>query len=602
MIVFKNIKMKNFMSIGNTVVEFNYQTGLTYVYGENHDVPNDNTLLSNGSGKTVILVDALLFVLYGKTQRKIKRSEILNLQNGSDCVVVLHIVKDDVEYIIERGMKPDKIFITKDGIVQSEEVAKKLSNKIIEDDILDGISFDVFKNLIVLNGTTSKHFFEYTKQEKRTFINQVFRLGFLDFLQSDLTKDAKDKKISFDQVLIQKEAKKKELERLSSLLDARTSGEVHDIETDIQTAINTETEKISVFQNNLLTIPLEGDIIEHEKKCGMATDRIIDINNQIMRLSTMIEELRSQYTSVQADYSRIAENSVCTQCTQVIPDSLKKFIFKNLNQQCEDLVNQANKHKIKKESFVVQLSQMNQWVENAKKLLTDYQTTTNNISMTTVLLEQQKERLLLCQDPKQKTDLVKEEIKSAETELNIIEDKSSDLDKEFQIIKISRDLVGGKNFYGYYIGVFRSYLNKYINEYLAKMLSSHRVQFNNDLEADVFEGELAVYSYDNLSTGEKAKIDIALLLSFFDVLQYFHRMETSLLILDEVLDSGLDSVGVEMLHKILRDKISKNKSLGIYVVSHKNSENTFAEKEGINKLVFEKRLGFTTIQGEKIDS
>ena len=51
-----------------------------------------------------------------------------------------------------------------------------------------------------------------------------------------------------------------------------------------------------------------------------------------------------------------------------------------------------------------------------------------------------------------------------------------------------------------------------------------------------------------------------------------------------------------MLHKILKEKIEEKPDLGIYVVSHKNSENTFAEKEGIGKIVFERRMGFTTLK------
>jgi len=91
MLHFKWIELKNFMSVGNEWLHFDYTTGLSYVYGENHDVIEEEELstISNGSGKTVVLVDAPLFALYGRTQRKIKRAEIVNIQNGCDTEVRL---------------------------------------------------------------------------------------------------------------------------------------------------------------------------------------------------------------------------------------------------------------------------------------------------------------------------------------------------------------------------------------------------------------------------------------------------------------------------------------------------------------------------------
>ena len=151
MLKFKWIEMRNFMSVGNEWLRFEYNTGLWYVYGENYDVveEGDMTRISNGTGKTVVLVDAPLFALYGKTQRKIKRAEIINIQNACDCEVKLCFQKDDDEYIIERGLKPDKIIIVKNGVPESEEAKKRQANRVIEEEILDGISYDVFKNLIV---------------------------------------------------------------------------------------------------------------------------------------------------------------------------------------------------------------------------------------------------------------------------------------------------------------------------------------------------------------------------------------------------------------------------------------------------------------------
>jgi len=601
MITFKYVEMRNFMSVGNNWLRFDYTTGLTYVYGENHDVSaqNNMTLISNGSGKSVVLVDAPLFALYGRTQRRIKRIETINIQNGCDCEVKLCFDKDGVEYIIERGMKPDKIVIIKNGQPENEEAKKRIANKVIEDEILDGISYEVFKNLIVLNGTSSKHFFEYGKNEKRIFINEVFRLGFLDYLQCQLTDEVKVLRNELDKADIQKESKEKEIERLKSLHEAQVNGEVYDYTTDLQNKIVEENNKITQAQNMLLEIEntvFDGDVLNYQKKCDIATQKIRETNDEIIRLNTSINNLRTQYTKLKDDFNKIANESVCSHCTQVIPETLKQSLFEKLNSQGAEITQVAKGMKTQKEQLDQRIIKMQGWLSTARTSLDTHRVTTQGMATSTTLMQEYQTQLQNSADPAKNIDKIREEIEIATNELAVITNTVNTTCREYKLLKVSRDLVGGKNFYGYYIGVFRTYLNKAINEYLEKMVSPHRIRFNNNLEADVFDGDMGIHSYDNLSTGEKSKINIALLLSFFDVLHSFHRLETSLLVLDEVLDTGIDSVGIEMLHGILKEKIEMNPHLGIYVVSHKNSENTFAEKEGIGKVVFERRMGFTTLK------
>jgi len=589
------------MSVGNALLTFNYTSGLSYVYGENHDVTEKDTLnyISNGSGKTVILVDAPLFALYGRTQRKIKKGEIVNIQNRSDCVVKLCIEKDGDEYIIERGIKPDRIMIIKNGIPENEEAKKKNANKSIEDDILDGISFEVFKNIIVLNGTSSKHFFEYGKSEKRVFINEIFKLGFLEYLQDQFTTEIRDKKVEVDKSDVLRDFKEKEIERLRSLVDAHENDEVLDVSGDMEKKIESELVLLEDTKNAMSKIVSEdfgGDYMDIMQKHSTALIKINEMNNNITRIDTMIKNMRSQYTSVKKEYKTISENNTCVHCLQNIPDELKTDMFEKLSNQALDMKNKADQMKVKKQDLEKRLDVMQKWYDQIKVLLEQYASLKQKEQISSLLVSQFKGQLQCKVDPKTSLNRVYEEISVAVSELENIITENESHRKNYSLLKVSRDLVGGKNFYGYYIGVFRNYLNKSINEYLEKMVSPHRIKFNNDLEADVYDGITSMSSYETLSTGEKSKINISLLLSFYDVLHSFHRMQTNILVLDEVLDTGLDSSAVAHLHKILKEKIKERPSLGIYVVSHKESENSFADKEGVNKIVFEKNHGFTSIK------
>ena len=95
MIRFKKIKWKNFLSTGNTPIEI--------------DLDKSNTTLvigKNGSGKSTLL-DAMTFVLFNRPFRIIKKEQMVNTINQSDCMVEVEFDVGTKHYIIRRGIKPN---------------------------------------------------------------------------------------------------------------------------------------------------------------------------------------------------------------------------------------------------------------------------------------------------------------------------------------------------------------------------------------------------------------------------------------------------------------------------------------------------------------
>ena len=81
-------------------------------------------------------------------------------------------------------------------------------------------------------------------------------------------------------------------------------------------------------------------------------------------------------------------------------------------------------------------------------------------------------------------------------------------------------------------------------------------------------------SYEQFSNGERQRLDMSILLSFFDISKNISNWSCSVLFLDEVLDSGVDQSGLANFLSVLNNIVNEENSsdIGIYLISHKLQE------------------------------
>jgi DNA repair exonuclease SbcCD ATPase subunit len=132
-----------------------------------------------------------------------------------------------------------------------------------------------------------------------------------------------------------------------------------------------------------------------------------------------------------------------------------------------------------------------------------------------------------------------------------------------------------------------SYLNARLTHYLDKIGLPHQVIFLNDLSVEITELGREL-DFDNLSRGERNRLILGLSFAFRDVWESLYSPINTLFI-DELIDSGLDSVGVENSMAILKD-MSRNRNKSVWLVSHR--EELAGRVPAVLKVV--KENGFTT--------
>jgi DNA repair exonuclease SbcCD ATPase subunit len=179
---------------------------------------------------------------------------------------------------------------------------------------------------------------------------------------------------------------------------------------------------------------------------------------------------------------------------------------------------------------------------------------------------------------KEITQLSKNQINTNENDEELKKLKA-ELSKQ---IEIQKELLSTKHYYDYAATllkdngiktkIIRQYLpiiNKLVNKYLKAMEFFVNFSLNESFEETIKSRHRDEFAYENFSEGEKMRIDLALLFTWRQIAKLKNSTNTNLLILDEVFDSSLDSVGTDEFLKLMGELGNET---NVFVISHKGDQ------------------------------
>jgi hypothetical protein len=135
------------------------------------------------------------------------------------------------------------------------------------------------------------------------------------------------------------------------------------------------------------------------------------------------------------------------------------------------------------------------------------------------------------------------------------------------------------------------FLNNRLEYYITKLGLPHEVQFQSDLTVSIIQLGQDL-DFDNLSRGERNRLILGLSWAFRDVFESMNH-PINLICIDELVDSGMDTVGVESALGVLK-KMERDREKNILLISHRD------ELVGRVNSVLQvtKENGFTTFNTE----
>ena len=173
MIIFENLKWKNFLSTGNQFTEVNLaQEKSTIIVG------------ANGAGKSTIL-DALTFALFGKPFRKINKPQLLNSINQGECFVNLNFNIGRNKYEVTRGIKPSLFEVKQNGVALNQDSSVNDQQKNFEQTILK-MNYKSFTQIVVLGSSTFVPFMRLPLAARRDIIEDILDIQIFSSMNVNL--------------------------------------------------------------------------------------------------------------------------------------------------------------------------------------------------------------------------------------------------------------------------------------------------------------------------------------------------------------------------------------------------------------------------------
>ena len=554
---FKKLSFCNIMSYGASGAEIDFQAGLNTIKA------------ANGSGKSSIL-DALTFVLFGKPYRDIKLSELVNTSNGKGLEVTCEFKIGTDTYMIRRGLKPAVFEIYKNGKEMDMLSTKKLNQD--EIDKLLGINLRLFKNIVAVAVTNNKPFLSLPIGDKRALIENIFNIDVLGLMCKDVKKRKTVNNTELDLKTTERRGVVNSIEDNESYIENMrryivSFNEVKDANLKtIQENIDKYRKEIDRRTKNLAIA--ESKIKELTEEMGAVPDRSVgeSLNLEIGKAQSVIDNINNTL-------SKLKKSRLCPVCNSPLDEG-------HARKHIEGML--AEKKAMEKETLPGLMERYRAYsdiVKTYQEKQSFIQTIrdkarTEEITRSTLETELNKAKQNLEKESGKACPASVDSYVEKPTALRAqSEELSKDIDALTEKILIDTQLIkilGDDGIKSYFFKKLIKILNKSVNEYLNKFeLKNTTIEFDETM-AETMTTNLVPRTYSSYSSGERTRIDMSILLAFFDISRQISNWSCNLLFIDELFDSGVDASGIACFVNTLKEMTKdKGHKLCIYIISHK---------------------------------
>jgi len=530
------------------------------VLGENLDQGGDDSGSRNGTGKTTI-INALSYALYGQALTNIKRNNLINKTNSKHMLVTLNFEKNNVQYRIERGRSPTftKFYVNNEEqeLTDESQGDSRKTQEYINN--LLGMSHDMFKHVVALN-TYSEPFLAMRTNDQRAIIEQLLGITILSEKAEALKEKIRESKDKINQETTKIQAIQSANEKIEE-----TIGSLGRTQKAWQAKKKQDCDHLEAAIAELDKLDIEKEIESHEKlqNWQKITDELANLTKELGNFEIAQERSKKSVEKIQKDISDL-EDAVCYACNQPLHEDKKQEILDKKSQELAD---------------------SKKYLQEITDNLNNTKTAIENIGdidvKPTVFYESMKEAY----DHRQNIDSLRSSLEAKQQETDPYQAQIDELSLT-ALQEINWDTVNNlTNFQEHQEFLLKlltnkdsfirkkiidqnlSYLNNRLTNYLNKLGLPHQVLFQNDLAVEITQLGQDL-DFDNLSRGERNRLILGMSFAFRDVWENLYQ-NVNLLFIDELIDSGMDSAGVENALGVIK-QMGRERHKNVFLISHKD--------------------------------
>jgi len=545
LIEFKTVRYKNFLSTGQQFIEVPLNTGgTTLIIGD------------NGSGKSTML-DALCFGLFNRPFRDIKKDQIVNSINEKDCLVEIDLQIGSNKYTIKRGIKPAIFEIWCNDKMLNQDAASKDYQKHLEDNILR-LNFRSFTQVVILGSSSFVPFMRLRARHRRQVVEEILDIEIfsrMNLLLREKNK-AKDEEIRSAEFSV-------------NLFNEKISDQdkhIQDLQYRNKQSI--ESKEAQIEKEEAGKKQYQEDIKDLEKEISVLRDKILDetdVKNKHMKFHQLEAKLESNCNKHKTMLKFFEDNDECPTCKQTIDETFKNNEIEEKKKKIDEIetgMSQMAKDIVKIESRMKTINDTAVAIREKEMLIERYKTSIENVDRYIRSVRSEVDDL---RDEKESTGEAKGVLKQLneshkEAELNKIKLKDDKL-----YLDTARELMTDTGIKTKIIKQYLPIMNQLINKHLQRLDFYVNFTLDDEFNETIKSRFRDAFQYNSFSEGEKLRIDLSILFTWREIAKIKNSTNTNLLILDEVLDSSLDSSGTEEFMKIINSLAKEN----VFVISHK---------------------------------
>lgn len=597
-IIFEKVRIYNFLSFGEAELDFRHK-GYVLISGINRS-PKDGAI-SNGSGKSAIF-NAVSWALTGETIQGLS-SNICNLNFlDKGCWVELTFKIEKDEYIITRyrdfGRRGGDLKILINGEDKSGDGLRKSEALLAE--YLPDVTSMLLGSVIILGQGLPHRFTNNTPSGRKELLEILSKSDFMiNDIRDKLTKrsiELAQNKRNLEDILLELKTQKtvyltdlentKE-ELLKYQVEPAFDKDILEQETKLK-EIDKEYQKINaeLITFNKTQVTLNESLI---KVVNNKSEELNLINNkyneEVSKIKLNISKLNSEQTYLTNEINKLKSiKDICPTCGQKIPDvvlqdtseleekQLKNNLEKLNLQNQETRLNETNKQEIEKINIKYNSEEIKlrtdlnttvTTIQDHTNILNNLTTKRNTISETILTLKHSKntfehnkkqiqDKIILIQN---NINTTKEKALYNDGELNILNSHILAVDKMVSLVR--------RDFRGYLLTNVIEFINHKAKEYCLYLFDSDEIDIS--LNGNNIDITFSNKYYENLSGGEKQKVDLIIQFSIRDMLSQYLNFSSNVLVLDEITDN-LDSKGSERIINLISNKLIDIES--VFIITH----------------------------------